>query len=579
MSDLAQSEQARGYVGTLVGESTSQEFRLAVHAGAIREQDIIAVDADLERPDTKESEQVRVWAKVQKIERLNPLFPSEAGHELAQTRTNPLDTILSFSREMVTAVCKVLGYEPRDGSGKGRLDHLRYPAQPATSAYQPKTEDLGRIVLGEMDVNRGLDLASLSNRRDIGVMVDGHAVVMRHLAILAMTGAGKSWAARRLVEQLAAKNYPIVIFDPHGDYSGLAELDRLGQKVRRYYAEFPVYEQEPETVQTVVEALSRQLSGTQEERFAILFRAAKAIASGSGCELAAQGKWFSHYLDDDNIRTYGLKPNLFLMATLVDAVCKAGKEEDAAAAEQLIEWTGQKELRISKQVAGWIEGLAGRLRATAATIWRMEQVNRRVGSGADPLPAERTALVQYGQISIVSLAGYTSDFQATIYQIVARDVFGARVSGELKWPVLFVLEEAHNFAPAHAYTEAEKLAITTTKQIAQEGRKFGVGLVLISQRPSRLDETTVSQCNSQIVMRMINPADQNFVRRAVESLGDDDIRMLSGLDDGEAILAGQMINFPVLVKMKPPASKGERQEEDAFKVLERARQESRGEAR
>lgn len=163
------------YVGTLVGESTSQEFRIAVHAGAVREQDIIAVDADLQQPDTQTHEAIRVWAKVQRIERLNPLFPAEAGHELAQTRTNPLDTVLSFSREMVTAVCQVLGYEPRDGSGNGRLDHLRYPAQPATSAYRPLTEDLCRIVLGEMKSQRGLDLATLSNRKDIDVSVDGHA--------------------------------------------------------------------------------------------------------------------------------------------------------------------------------------------------------------------------------------------------------------------------------------------------------------------------------------------------------------------------------------------------------------------
>ena len=79
-------------------------------------------------------------------------------------------------------------------------------------------------------------------------MVDGHAIVTRHLAILAMTGAGKSWTARRIIEQLAAKNYPIVIFDPHGDYTGLAEVPALGGRVRRYYAQFPVFEEDAETV-------------------------------------------------------------------------------------------------------------------------------------------------------------------------------------------------------------------------------------------------------------------------------------------------------------------------------------------
>src|ERR1700752_629527 len=96
------------YVGTLVGESTSREFRIAVARETIREQDIIVVDAELRQPDSGEAaiEKIRIWAKVQRIERLNPLFPAEAGHELAETRTNPFDTVLSLSREMVTAVCQ-----------------------------------------------------------------------------------------------------------------------------------------------------------------------------------------------------------------------------------------------------------------------------------------------------------------------------------------------------------------------------------------------------------------------------------------------------------------------------------------
>jgi hypothetical protein len=200
------------YVGALVGESTSDQFRLAVAHETLREQDIIAVDAELRRADESGTrERIRVWAKVQRIERINPLFPTEAGHELAATRTDPLDTVLSLSREMVTAVCQVLGAEPVEGGAGGRLDHLRYPPQPATSAYRPESKDIARVVLGELGQKqrRALDIATLSNRTDVDVLVDGHAIVTRHLAILAMTGAGKSWTARRIIEQLAAKNYPL----------------------------------------------------------------------------------------------------------------------------------------------------------------------------------------------------------------------------------------------------------------------------------------------------------------------------------------------------------------------------------
>lgn len=558
------------YVGTLVGESTSQEFRIAVHAGAVREQDIIAVDADLQQPGSQTPEAIRIWAKVQRIERLNPLFPVEAGHELAQTRTNPLDTVLSFSREMVTAVCQVLGFEPRDSSGNGRLDHLRYPAQPATSAYRPLTEDLHRIVLGEIKSQRGLDLAILSNRKDIDVSVDGHAVVTRHLAILAMTGAGKSWTARRLIEQLAKKNYPIVIFDPHGDYARLHELPSLNGRVQRFSAEFPIFDEDADTVAGIIDGIGYPLTDTMRTRFGELFAAATRFITEDASEQQARADWLAEAVNNDNIRVYGIKPNLWLVADLADAAQLALRNDSAQRIQELADFGWLQIRNYNKTDGRTLEGIAKRTRRAAAVLKRMADTNKKVAQTHQPLPTDRAELVKYGQISVVSLAGYTGDFQATIYSIIADDLFSKRVNGDLKLPLLCVLEEAHNFAPAQALKDAERRAITTTKQIAQEGRKFGIGLVLISQRPSRLDETTLSQCNSQIIMRMVNPADQNFVRRVVESLGDEDVRMLSGLDVGEAILAGQMINFPVLVRIKPPESQGEREEKDAFKALEEA---------
>lgn len=594
------------YVGTLVGESTSREFRLAVAKEEIREQDIIAVDAELYKPGTGNiTEKIRIWAKVKQIERLNPLFPSEAGHELAETRTNPLDTVLSLSREMVTAVCQVLGAEPLKGSSGGKLDQLRYPPQPASSAYRPDSKDIARIVIGELEEHkdRSLDIAWLSNRPDIDVSVDGHSIVTRHLAILAMTGAGKSWASRRVIEELSAKNYPIVIFDPHGDYAGLAELPQLSGRVDQYYAKLPIFEQSPETVIAIVQSLGWDLANTHISMFDDLFKSAnKFISTKNPDDSRTRLAWLGEYLGYDGNTEYRMSPNLYFFADFVQAVVKAVKEkiesqeeeskrkknskgkspipsnaeeEDLIiqeyALDQIIEWCGCKELQeMQKKTAGNLDGLPNNLRVAAKQIRQMEEISKKSSKSTVALPNNRSELVQYGRISVVSLSGYTSNFQATIYSLIANDIFTARVQNNLKLPVLLVLEEAHNFVPAHANTNAEQNSIAATKQIAQEGRKFGVGLVLISQRPSRLDETTLAMCNSFIIMRMVNPADQNFVRKVIESLGEDEAKLLPDLDKGEAVLSGQLINFPVLVKMKPPQSKGEREETDAFKALEEA---------
>ena len=579
MNESTNKDKGRSnFVGTIVGESTTQEFRMAVHAAAVSEQDIVAVDADMAAADENAERPVRVWAKVRKIERLNPLFPVEAGHELAETRTDPFDTVLSFSREMVTAVCQVIGHEPRDSKG-GKLDNLRYPPKPASTVYHPEKNDLCRIVLGDLSAkqNRGLDLATLSNRGDIDIQVDGHAVVTRHLAILAMTGAGKSWTARRIVEQLAKKNYPIVIFDPRGDYTHLGEVPGLEDKVVRYYADFPVFEEDADSVAEIVNALGYELTATQRALFSDVFDGASRLVKD---DIETASEKLATILDDEELRQYKLKPNLFSVYHLSRAAAQVIREDGNEGCDWIAQFLPMVKKK-NKTEARTLEGISKRVRSAAFSLMTMAKTNRRLADGAkppQPLPSgnNRVTLAQYGKISVISLGGYTSDFQATLFSVIASDLFEMRVTGELEYPALMVLEEAHNFAPAKAMSYAEKRAINVTRQIAQEGRKFGLGLVLISQRPSRLDETALSQCNSQIIMRLINPADQRFVRQAVEALNEDDLRMLPSLDVGEAIFSGQMINFAVLARVKSPESQGEREEEEAFVALEKAHKKAQG---
>jgi DNA helicase HerA-like ATPase len=433
-------------------------------------------------------------------------------------------------------------------------------------------------VLGDLQQRkpRALDIGTLANRSEVGVSVDGHKVVTRHLAILAMTGAGKSWAARRIIEQLAAKNYPIVICDPRGDYTGLADVPSLKNRVKRFYAQFPVFEEDAETIANIVSSLGYPLTDTMRTRFPDVFRAATSFYVPDSEELKQRRDWLAARVAEPDRLQYGIRPDLWLIALLAEVADFAVRNGNAVDLRQLQDWGWNGIVQYSGTDARTLEGIKKRCRRAAAVLFRMEQTNKKIAQAADPLPTDRKQLVQYGQISVVSLAGYTSDFQATIYTLMADEIFGARVSNELKLPVLFVLEEAHNFVPQKANTPAEEGSIRVTKQIAQEGRKFGVGLIMISQRPSRLDETALSQCNSYIIMRMLNPADQNFVRKVVETIGEDEARMLPDLDVGEAILSGQFINFPVLVKIKPPEAKGEREEDDAFDQLERSRQELDG---
>jgi DNA helicase HerA-like ATPase len=539
MSDVQAGEsQDTQYIGTLIGESTSREFRLAVAHEAVREQDIIAVDARLRLPGSATQpqdgsdapvEEIRVWAKVQRIERLNPLFPSEAGHELAATQTNPLDTVLSLSREMVSAVCQVLGSEPIEGSTDGKLNHLRYPPQPATNAYSPDSKDVARVVLGELMQwqKRSLDVSHLSNRPEVDVKVDGHAIVSRHLAILAMTGAGKSWAARRIIEQLARKNYPIVIFDPHGNYTGLADIEALRDKVRLFYAELPILEEDFDDAARIISGLSGEdMTSAQYDAFDSLFSAAPSLLSDDNLSSGVLESTLFDITANTNITKYELRRDLFALSYIAEAVGILARRRDSDSERSRLAELGFDSIeRVDARLSGTYRALARQLRRAAFALKEMQDLNRQRAGYAEPLPADRAELVRYGQISVVSLAGYTEDFRATLYTLISRRLFRLRTQGSLPYRYLMVLEEAHNYVPGHAETTAVARSIAITKQIAQEGRKFGVGLVLISQRPSRLDETALAMCNSYMIMRMLNPADQAFVRKVVETLGEDEARI------------------------------------------------------
>ena len=116
----------------------------------------------------------------------------------------------------------------------------------------------------------------------------------------------------------------------------------------------------------------------------------------------------------------------------------------------------------------------------------------------------------------------------------------------LPYPAFVLIEEAHNFAPA----SAELVSSRILKTILSEGRKFGVAVGLISQRPGKLDADVLSQCMTQFILRIVNPVDQARVAESVESVGRDLLKELPALSKGQAIVAGAAVNTPVLCRVR-----------------------------
>ena len=134
-----------------------------------------------------------------------------------------------------------------------------------------------------------------------------------------MTGAGKSWTARRIIEQLAEKNYPIVIFDPHGDYTGLADVTKLRDKVKRFYATFPVFDEDSETVASVIDSLGSKLTDPQRPVFDRLFDFAKQFLMVHPADVNVRKQWLIAFLNSQYVTMGTIRPNMHILGNLAEA--------------------------------------------------------------------------------------------------------------------------------------------------------------------------------------------------------------------------------------------------------------------
>lgn len=176
------------------------------------------------------------------------------------------------------------------------------------------------------------------------------------------------------------------------------------------------------------------------------------------------------------------------------------------------------------------------------------------GGADDPFPGVVTQLMGDGpQPRVIDLSGVPNEVAGVSSAVVARTLFNLKVwqtvEERAKDPVLLVCEEAHRYVPnrGEAQYEAAQEAI---RRIAKEGRKYGVGLLLVSQRPSEVEATVLSQCNSWIVLRVANDADREHVKAILPDSMAGLTKMLSGLRRQEAIFVGQAAMLPSRIMIR-----------------------------
>lgn len=518
-------------IGTVVGNTSTGAYTFILRSYQAKLGDIVATRVEI--PATAEGPRptVTVWGRIIGIDRFNPFFPAEAAQELADQNIRFLDTVLSGSRDHLEAEVLILGTTISGQSGNARLSPLTYPVKPSAEVFYPGADDIRRLLIGDDgDPNKPkpptLRIGTLIARSDVEVTLSARHVVSRHLAILAMTGGGKTVAARRIIRELINLKYPLLIFDPHGDYLGFFEKAALfpDSKIQILYPMIRVSEDNVGIVTDLIDKMGKRLTDPQQQ--------------------------FYNYLISTTRAAEGELATVFIQRLIDHAAAIAGKKSSGEETPQEVAEVRNQTINVVRRS---LEFVLANLRQMEGNNKRLREQDRfksfKFVEMADPWDKPED-IVQPGLVSIFYLAGYDHLNQSAIVSIVLEALFAERstLSGVIP-PFQAVIEEAHNFIPSRQEGTDETPSLMTIRKVITEGRKFGTGLVLISQRPSRLDETTLAQCNSFLVLRLVNPRDKSFVRSVMENLTDADANILQTFGPGQGIVSGQAVEFPLLVKV------------------------------
>ncbi len=420
------------------------------------------------------------------------------------------------------AEVRVLGYLAEDGTV--RLP--RSPPEPGTPVYVASDELLRRMYFSE----RGIEVGHLLGRESVKVSFDVNGF-RRHVAILAATGAGKSYATGLMIERLLDRGATIVVIDPHGDYTKMG-VDREGNPLRDesgrpvfWYERIVVFHTNPED-----EEVSYPYDDRQVRRFTMRL---KDIDVGTLMDLA------------------GVQSHMTNIQKAFEDAYKElgdddGPEEFKNKVEEKYPTAGKYAERISKL------GILGKK------------------------TTDVTAEMEPGRLVILDFSGADDSTLNAATRLVLEQIFNCRKrrEGNCRYPVFVFIEEAHRVIPAKRRTKSESIV----ERIAREGRKFGVFLTLISQRPRSVNQEVLSMCQSFITLRIVNPEDQRNVRNSAEKMSEDLLKELPGLNIGEAVVTGELVRAPVIMRFSGRRSDEGGRDIDVEKALREAMEELAKEA-
>lgn len=385
--------------------------------------------------------------------------------------------------------------------------------------------------------------------------LNGNKFFQRHAFIGGSTGSGKSWTTAKIIEQMAGLSAAnAIVFDLHGEYSPL-----VGSGIQHFKVAGPADVEAKRTIDEGVLYLPYWLLSYEALVSMFVDRSDQnapnqAMIMAREINLAKQ-----KYLEDggltDVLKHFTVDSPVpfkldFLMGRLndinVEMVPGARGEKQGDFNGKLSRMISRLENKISDRRLGFMFSGGGDVLDFS---WLEKFTTAVLGSSGENGKAG---------IKIINFSEVPSDVLPLIVSLVARVTFSVQqwTPSELRHPIALLCDEAHLYMPQRNMAEsADDISLDIFERIAKEGRKYGVSLVVISQRPSEVNKTMLSQCSNFVSMRLTNAEDQGVIKRLLpDSLGGfSDI--LPTLDTGEALVVGDASLLPSRIRVDEPKNK------------------------
>ena len=387
---------------------------------------------------------------------------------------------------------------------KGHVVLPAVPPLPGTSILEATQKDLG-MIFGPSG-KEWIRIGSLLRNQEIEAKININKIVSRHFAILAMTGMGKSNLVSLVAKDVASLNGTLIIFDYHNDYENL-DIPKMNYMMAKINPRLLPADKLAEVIELRENADKQQR--VLREAFTDQVKQAK-------------GFWSSL---EENVSSFG------------------------------------------HTTKGYAD-------SASRVLDKIDDAKHRFSDILDPDCGDPVDLIKEGRVNVLNIAelserqanaGLAYYLQELLQQrkesVWEKKGKSSNRNNKFLAPVFIIIEEAHVFIPKGEHTDTKYWA----SKVAREGRKFGIGLGVVSQRPRNIDPNVLSQMGSLAIMKIVQDDDQQQIASAAESLSKDLLSQLSSLNIGDAILIGQWVNLPAIVHIDEVKSKKTGSDLDAVK--------------